>query len=250
MGHRVAARTWLWWCPVPADRSPDPTPDPDPTGAELGAVSPARRAQGAAARYALLEGLGRLGLIPDGPDRAARTGLTGPGAVRRVTWDGRPVGAGVQFSLAHTARWALAAVRQADGAPTGFGVDAEDDWDGAARNLHRFATPAELDVLAAALPERPEPAGPVPVHLWCAKEALSKATGRGFVVAPRRYRLQPGTDPAHPLLLAVDAPRQAEAPRCVQVRAGTRRVLPPTAWAVAEYPLRSTEHEGNEASQP
>ncbi|MFJ8005325.1 4'-phosphopantetheinyl transferase family protein [Streptomyces fagopyri] len=118
------------------------------------------------------------------------------------------------------------------GLTIGLGVDVEDDWASAERNLHRFGTPGELSALAAAC-------GTVrPLHLWCVKEAVAKATGLGFHVPVRRYRVHPGDGTPQQLSVEIDefnpAPNSSYRAR---VRVGTRPTRPPTAWAVAELPL-------------
>lgn len=210
-----------------------------------GHTAAARQDQWYAARHTLKTGLVRLGLVPDLPDAHRRIGLAGPGAVRRISWDGADLRPAVQFSLAHTAEQVVVALRRepADGtAPSGLGVDAETEWATAERNLHRFGTAAELDALRRAC-------GPVrPLHLWCVKEALAKASGLGFRIPPRRYRLHPAADDgagAAPHRLTVEiagagAGPPGHGPRTARVRLGTRTAAgrPPTAWAVAELPTR------------
>lgn len=214
------ARPLLAWCAVPAADEHTPS---------------AARRQSGAARRALTSGLLRLGLVPHLPSAAHRIALAGPGAVRLVTWDDRQLRPAVQFSLAHTARYGVAAVRRAGkpyGAgiePSGLGVDAEDDWAAAERNLRFFATRAELAFLQAAC-------GPLqPLHLWCAKEAIAKAAGHGFRIPPRRYRLHGIGDAQNRLVVTVDG--DPSGPRLAHLRIGTRPTSPPTAWAVAELPL-------------
>ncbi|MFJ2189060.1 4'-phosphopantetheinyl transferase superfamily protein [Kitasatospora sp. NPDC087861] len=211
-----------------------------------GFVGQARQDQWYAARHTLRRGLLRLGLVPDLPGAYRRIGLADPDAVRLVSWDGvalRPV---VQFSVAHTAEQVVVAVRWADpapagrvggagrgaerGAPDGLGVDVETEWSTAERGLHRFGTDAELAALGRAC-------GSVrPLHLWCVKEALAKASGLGFRVPPLRYRLRPGTGAPHRLAVRIDDGE----PRPARVRTGTRIAAdrPPAAWAVVDLPAR------------
>ncbi|MFI9361599.1 4'-phosphopantetheinyl transferase family protein [Kitasatospora sp. NPDC053057] len=205
-----------------------------------GHTGAARQDQWYAARHTLRTGLVRLGLVPDLPDAHRRIGLAEPGAVRQVSWNGQVLRPAVQFSVAHTAEQVVVALRRGEpaggAAPTGLGVDAETEWATAERNLHRFGTPAELDALRRAC-------GPVqPLHLWCVKEALAKASGLGFRIPPRRYRLHPAADAA-PRRLTVELAGAGPAdrgPRRARVRTGTRTTAgrPPTAWAVAELPTR------------
>lgn len=204
-----------------------------------GHTGAARRDQWCAARHTLRTGLVRLGLVPDLPDAHRRIGLPGPGAVRQVSWDGATLRPAVQFSVAHTAEQVVVALRRGEpaggAAPTGLGVDAETEWATAERNLHRFGTPAELDALRRAC-------GPVrPLHLWCVKEALAKASSLGFArTPPRRYRLHPAADaaPHHLTVEIAGAEPPDHGPRRALVRTGTRTTAdrPPTAWAVAELP--------------
>lgn len=202
----------------------------DPHGGFTGA---ARQDQRYAARHALTAGLVRLGLVPDLPDTHRRIGLAGPAAVRRICWDGTALRPPLQFSIAHTADQVVVALRRADPPPAGLGVDAETAWDTAARNLHRFGTPAELDALHRAC-------GPVePLHLWCVKEALAKASGLGFRTPPKRYRLHPAGPPGR-LAVEIAGAGPAGHRRPARIRAGTRTATgrPPTAWAVADLPTR------------
>ncbi|UED83206.1 4'-phosphopantetheinyl transferase family protein [Streptomyces profundus] len=242
-GARVSApvgpshRPRLWWGSVSegpegpegpreaAEAAGEAAAPPEERAADGAFTSRARRAQGAAARRVLGAALAELGL-GDGPFT-----LGAAGAVRLVRFGGRRTGPAVQFSLAHTARQAVVALRRADGPPTGLGVDAEDDWDSAARNLHRFGTRAELALLA------PDHAAALPLHLWCAKEAIAKATGRGFAVPPRRYRLHRAEDGAPgTVLLELAEEHHRGPPRTTRLRVGTHATRPPTAWAVAELP--------------
>ncbi|WP_354642979.1 4'-phosphopantetheinyl transferase family protein [Kitasatospora camelliae] len=213
------------------------TAEEDGLGGFTGA---ARQDQWYAARRAVRAGLVRLGAVPDLPGAPGRIGLAGPGAVRLVSWDGTVLRPAVQFSVAHTAERVLVALRRgvpAGGAHPGLGVDAETEWATAERNLHRFGTEAELEALARV-------SGPVrPLHLWCVKEALAKASGLGFRVPPRRYRLRP--DPAAPHRLAVEIAAAGDpdpGPRPARIRLGTEAAAgrPPTAWAVAVLPPRRT----------
>ncbi|MFE7949899.1 4'-phosphopantetheinyl transferase family protein [Streptomyces sp. NPDC057426] len=229
----------LWWAAVTGGGPEQPAAaDPD---REF--TSQARRDQGETARRTLRAALTELGLTT-GEGDPQRILPDPPSAVRRVRVDGRRLRPDLQFSLAHTARHAVVAIRRTDGPATGLGVDAEDDWDGAGRNLHRFGTRAELDLIAADHP------GAHPLHLWCAKEALAKATGHGFAVPPRRHRLLAGDGAPHTLLLEIAENHRTAAPRPARVRVGTRRTWPPTAWAVAELPLTGTANEGSEHRSP
>ncbi|MFJ9770699.1 4'-phosphopantetheinyl transferase superfamily protein [Kitasatospora sp. NPDC101157] len=207
-----------------------------------GHTGAARQDQWYAARQTLRTGLVRLGRVPDLPDAHRRIGLAGPGAVRQVSRDGAALRPAVQFSVAHTAEQVVVALRRAEpadgAAPAGPGVDAETEWATAERNLHRFGTPAELDALRRAC-------GPVvrPLHLWCVKEALAKASGLGFVrIPPRRYRLHAAGDTApHRLTVEIAGADPPDGgPRRALVRTGTRTTAgrTPTAWAVAEPPTR------------
>lgn len=214
-----------------------------------GFTGTARQDQWYAARQTLKSGLVRLGIVPDVPGGHRRIGLAQPAAVRLVTWDGVPVRPAVQFSVAHTAERVVVALRrtatEAGVGPAGLGVDLETEWSTAERNLHRFGTEAELRLL------RRSCGSALPLHLWCAKEALAKACGRGFRVPPRRYRLGPGDGTPHLLTVDIDERGSpAAGPRPVRIRIGTRAIASrvPAAWAVADLPSRWTPDQGSEHS--
>ncbi|MEV5176626.1 4'-phosphopantetheinyl transferase superfamily protein [Streptomyces flaveolus] len=197
--------------------------------------SAAREQQRGAARRALVAAVAGIGLVPRAVSAPGRPGLDAPRGARLLAWDGRLLRPAVQFSIAHTRHHALVAVRLADGPDgraTGLGVDAEDDWAAARRNLRLFGTEEELQAVRGVH-------GPAePVHLWCAKEALAKASGSGFRVPPRRFRIAAAGAPRVLTVEIGTGEHDHEAvPQPFRLRAGTRPTTPPTAWAVVELPL-------------
>lgn len=227
MNRGLPSAPWLWWGEVPRDEAAEP----GETQGEGDFTSRARSVQSHVARRTLEAGLREFGLLPE--DGRSRVGFDGPGAIRLVTVDGQPTAPPVQFSLAHTATSTVAAARTADGPPSGLGVDIEDDWGAAERNLDLFGTWAELTLLAGAV------RNPHPLHLRCVRETLAKASGLGFRIPPRRYRLH---SRANALLLEIDEGKEGGPTRPATIRFGTRRLGPATAWAIAELPLMGSAH--------
>ena len=105
-----------------------------------------------------------LGLSPEAVEIAAEPG-------------GRPYvpGAALDFNLSHTGGWIALGICQ--GGRLGVDLETIDPTFPALEIASEFFLPAERDWIAA---------GPVDrfFHLWTAKEALMKATGRGMSLPP------------------------------------------------------------------
>ncbi len=181
-----------------------------------------RRRQWLAGRIALTAGLIARGLLP-APHGSHLVGIT-DGSRRMVTLGGVPLEPAVQVSLSHSGLHVVCAL-QAKREP-GLGIDVEEDWESTRRNLCRFATEEELFLLREACGEC------TPAHLWCAKEAIAKATGWGFTIAPKRYQILP---PLAPDTLEVNIARLSRsAGRFVsRVVLGSRLTPSSAAWAMA-----------------
>lgn len=186
-----------------------------------------RRRHWLAGRFVLDVGVRAMGLVPASQASPAALGITDRGSPRLVTAESVPLDPEVQVSIAHSGVHVACAVQH--GGEPGLGFDVEEDWDAAARNLSRFSTQEELETLRAACGVCCTPA-----HLWCVKEAIAKATGWGFTIAPRRYRLLPCWLGAGSLEVSVPGPSPGSVGRLVtRITIGTRRSPSPAAWAVA-----------------
>lgn len=121
-----------------------------------------------------------LGEITDTAPEALTFGYTGFGKPFLAS-------GGPEFNLSHSGPFAVAAVRAGPPLPVGVdletGIDAESAREVAPRILH----PAEVEAWRA-LP--PELQVPVFRNFWIAKEALLKASGRGFSEEPPEIHLE------------------------------------------------------------
>ena len=110
-----------------------------------------------------------LGLLPESVEIAAE-----PGGRLYIP------GAALDFNLSHTGSWIALGICQ--GGRLGVDLETIDPAVPAREIASEFFLPAERDWIAA---------GPVDrfFHLWTAKEALMKATGRGLSLAPDKIRV-------------------------------------------------------------
>ena len=88
---------------------------------------------------------------------------------------------GTDFNLSHTSEWIALAICQ-DGRRIGIDLETVDPTFPALEIAAEFFLPEERDWIAS---------GPVErfFHLWTAKEALMKATGRGMSMPPDKIRV-------------------------------------------------------------
>jgi phosphopantetheinyl transferase len=187
-------------------------------------ASAMRRRHWLAGRFALKSGLVAGGLLPDPHDPTVVVGITSEGSRQLVTVGGVPLEPPVQASLSHSGLHAACAL-QAHREP-GLGLDVEEDWNGAQRNLRRFATEEELKSLRQAC------GAATPAHLWCVKEAIAKATGWGFTIAPKRYQICSPPLGRDTLEVRVSRLPDSVGRLVSRVVLGTRRTPSPAAWAL------------------
>lgn len=209
-------------CPVeiawPASRQSAPEPLPV-FGSEM------RRRHWLAGRFVLDTGLRAVGLAPE-VQASTVFGTTGQGSPRLVTAGGVPLYPPVQVSIAHSGVHVGCGFLR--GGEQKLGFDVEDDLDSALRNLGKFASEDELKALRAACGES------LPAHLWCVKEAIAKATGWGFTIAPKRYRISPCPVGADNLAVSISGSSRGSTGRLVaRIAIGTRDDPSPAAWALA-----------------
>ncbi len=197
------------WCPEPAPAF----------GSDM------RRRHWLAGRFVLNAGFRAVGLPPE-VHASTVFGTTGRGSPRLVTAGGVPLYPPVQVSIAHSGVHVGCGFLRG-GAPK-LGFDVEEDLDAALRNLGKFASQDELDALRAACGES------LPAHLWCVKEAIAKATGWGFTIAPKRYRVSPCPVGGDNLAVNISGSSPGWTGRLVaRIAVGTRGDPSPAAWALA-----------------